>query len=155
MAITTTEPKPTPLERNDSIKTPAPGARLQPRRTLTRLALALAGLVAGVIGQTFLNQESLWDGLLLYGIAVILFVRALADRLFLNYQLPNVRHQLAIRTGWRRNIGIWLILLAIGLSFVSFNFFAADDARLQAWWPNERPASAWLLPTWPTPTMPA
>ena len=100
MTITTTEPKPTPLEIEDACEPPAVG--LQPRRTLNRLALAIAGLTAGVIGQTFLNQESLWDGLLLYGIAVILFVRALADRLFLNYRLPRVRHQLAIRRKYLR-----------------------------------------------------
>jgi hypothetical protein len=54
---------------------------LRPRRTLNRLALALAGVGVGALGQYFFSQQSLWEGLISYGIAAILFVHALAGRL--------------------------------------------------------------------------
>jgi len=111
---------------------------LRPRRTLNRLALALIGVGIAALGQTFLAKDSLWDGLLFYGIAVILFIRALANRPYDNSRPAIVSSlpppQLAIHSGWRRNVGVWFILLALGISPVVYNFFANDEARPQAWW---------------------
>ena len=70
---------------------PSQNSGLKPRRTLNRLAWALVGLVLAFLGQAAFNQDSLWDGLLLYGLAAIIFVRALAGHLYPNYKfsLPN------------------------------------------------------------------
>ncbi len=134
MSITTNQPKPLSLKIDDSNNVSTAGAGLRPRRTLNRLALAIVGIVVGALGQIFLRQGSVWDGVLLYGVAAILFSLALAERLFGHYRLPQVAYELTIRRGWRRNIGVWCVLLAIGISFIAFNFFANDDAQLQAWW---------------------
>ncbi|MEW5959444.1 MAG: PA14 domain-containing protein, partial [Chloroflexota bacterium] len=119
------------------IERPVGQTGLRPRRTLNRLALALVGLAIGALGQTFLNGGSLWDGLLFLGVAALLFVRALAKRL--DDPLPPVAGPFTpplpgIQAGWRRNMGVWLSLLAVGLSPLAFNFFAHEDARRQAWW---------------------
>ncbi len=118
---------------------------LPPRRTLNRLALALVAIATSILAQTFFSQGLLWDGVLFYGVAIILFSRALADRLHPNSQRSTLNVQLppslALHGGWRRNVGIWLIMSAVGISFLAFNFFASprdcfacEDARPQAWW---------------------
>lgn len=111
-----------------------PRTPLKPRRTLNRLALALVGLLAGGIGQFLFSRDSLWDGLLFYVMAVILFNRALAGRLFSDIRLPAVDHPLAIHQGRRQRVGVWLILLALGFSVVAYRFFGQNDAIRQAWW---------------------
>ena len=106
----------------------------RPRRTLNRLALALIGVAAAASGQYFFSQESLWDGLLLYGVGIILFAAALAERLT---PVPPARPTpwaRDFRSGWWRTIGIWLIIFTAGLSFVTYNFFGNEDGLLQAWW---------------------
>jgi len=116
----------------------APRPGLPPRRTLNRLALALAGVAAAVVGQLFLNQDSLWDGLLFLGIGALLFVRALRDHPYPNFKfsIPDALANSArsVSQGWRRNVGVWLMLLALGLSGLGYHFFGRTDARLQAWW---------------------
>lgn len=115
-----------------------PKSRLRPRRTLNRLALALAGVGVAILGQIAFNQESLWDGLLLYGLGTILFIRTLADHLYPNYKFsiwnPQLTNRLTTDEGWRRNVGIWLMIVAGGISTLSYNFFERADARMQAWW---------------------
>ncbi|MBN1992080.1 MAG: glycosyltransferase family 39 protein [Anaerolineae bacterium] len=113
--------------------------RLRARRTIGRLALALLGVAAGAIGQYFFSQDSLWDGVLLYGIAVILVIRALVYRLpTFQTPEPETEHSgaslLNLRAGWRWYVGSWLIVLAVGVSFIAFNFFGNDDGLLPAWW---------------------
>lgn len=119
----------------DTSQTGPPG-HLKPRRTLNRLALAGAGLVLGLLAQAAFRQESLWDGLLLYGLAAVLFARALASRsASKNYGFTLIAaNTLTIRAGWQRNIGVWLILLALGVSIMGYTFFERHDARQQAWW---------------------
>ncbi|MBN1219279.1 MAG: glycosyltransferase family 39 protein [Anaerolineae bacterium] len=133
--MTVTLDSPTPAVPNSE----RTQARLRPRRTLERLALASLGVAIGAAGQYFFGQDSLWDGLFLYGVAVILFVRALSGHL---PRLQSPEHyapgcqptSLNLRGGWRRNVGIWLIVLAVGISFISLDFFGREDARQQAWW---------------------
>lgn len=131
MSVTTVETPSTFPEPRQPIE----NARLRPRRTLNRLALALAGVGVGALGQFFFSRESLWDGLLFYVVAVVLFARALAghtdDMAITSDPSPRV---LAMRTGWRRNVGVWLLVLALGLSGVAFNFFANQESYPQAWW---------------------
>lgn len=114
---------------------PAETTRLRPRRTLNRLALAVAGVGFGGLGQLLFSHSSLWDGLLFYGVAVILFVRAVAshtDDLAISTE-PRL-FNLSLRVGWRRNVGVWLLVLALGLSLVAFDFFANVETYPQAWW---------------------
>jgi DNA-binding beta-propeller fold protein YncE len=133
MPVTTTDTNPTPTETEQSSS-----SRLRPRRTLNRLALAGTGVIAGLLGQAIFAQDSLWDGLLLYGVAVAVFVRALAPHLYPAYKFtllnPQSNQLLTIRSGWRRNGGVWLILLAVVASILAWNFFGRDDALAQAWW---------------------
>lgn len=134
MSVATTDPK---LTYDKTDRSPA-GTGLRPRRTLNRLGLALVGVGIAALGQTFLAQDSLWDGLLFYGIAALLLSHALADRPYpdprpaIDHTLPPPR--LAIHSGWRRHAGAWLIMLALGISPVTYNFFANDGAHSQAWW---------------------
>lgn len=134
MSATVTNPKPMTTE----VDQPAAERRLQPRRTLNCLAVALAGVAAAGLGQLLFYRGSLWDGLLLYGIAAILFTQALASRIFPKTLTlpfpPQPSFSVALHRGWRRNFGVWLMLLALGISVIAFNFFGNDDARLQGWW---------------------
>ncbi|HEX9925181.1 MAG TPA: glycosyltransferase family 39 protein, partial [Anaerolineae bacterium] len=134
MAITSVESVPI----TDKIEASPPKARLRPRRTLNRLALGLAGLTVAALGQLFFSLESLGDGLLCYGLAVILFTWALAGRLYPHHSpLPpgQPAMQLSRWPGiWRFNFGVWLILLAVTISFFAFNFLPNDDARRLVWW---------------------
>ena len=56
---------------------PPPQASVPRRRTLTRLAWAIAALALGWMAQGLLQDNWLWEGLLLYAIAVFLFARQL------------------------------------------------------------------------------
>ena len=134
MSVTATNPKPMTTE----VEKPPVAAHLRPRRTLNRLALALVGTAAGGLGQLFFYRDSLWDGLFLYGIAIILFTQALVNRLWPKAlplpAPPRLLFSMALRRGWRRNFGVWLMLLALGFSAIAFSFFGNEDARLQGWW---------------------
>lgn len=109
-----------------------PKAAARPRRTLNQLALALAGLLIAALGQYFFSRESLWDGFLFMGCGVILFTAALLPRL--PGPLPAQPTRPSLQSGWRGKAGIWLILLALGLSYLTYTFFGNENARLQAWW---------------------
>ncbi|NJN93877.1 MAG: hypothetical protein HC875_07195 [Anaerolineales bacterium] len=117
------------------INQPIENSRLRPRRTLNRLALAVAGVGVGALGQFLFSRGSLWEGLLFYALAAVLFVRAVAghtaDLTILALPLP---YSLNLRAGWRRNVGVWLLVLALGLSIVAFDFFANVESYPQAWW---------------------
>ena len=112
---------------------PRPG-RDRSRHTLNRLVLALVGVVAGAVGQYFLTRESLWDGFLFFGIGVILFVSALVDQLPLPPPVAANDQTFVFQSGWRRNVGIWLIVLALGASLLAYNLFSDANGLLQAWW---------------------
>lgn len=112
--------------------------RLRPRRTLNRLALALAGAASGAAGQILFNQDSLWDGLFLYGTGVTLFVAALASHrpgpAALTGDPGAEAEPAALRSGWRLTVGLWLMLLAAGISVFTFRLFASQDTYPQGWW---------------------
>ncbi len=119
----------------EAVVDPPAAARLRPRRTLNRLALALTGLGLGVVAQYFFSQDSVGEGLLFYAAAALLFAWALGHRLGPKtvdaYQTP---FGLGLRVGWRRNVGVWLMVLAVGLSGVAFRLFGFEDGQPQAWW---------------------
>ena len=117
---------------NQPVQKPRPRSH----RRLPRLALGLAGLAAGILGQIFFFRNSLWYGLLLYFLAVILFSYALASRVDGKSQ-PAGRgwpHALSLAEGWRLGIGVLLILVAYGTSFVAFYFFGDANVHRPAWW---------------------
>lgn len=135
MSVASVDP-PLPVPETNQ---PVEKTHLHPRRTLNRLALALAGVGVGALGQYFFSQQSLWDGLLFYGIAIVLLVRALTGRLdpvSLPPPPPSIHQSLTatLHSGWRRNVGIWLLVVAIGISAVAFNFFAVEETYPQGWW---------------------
>ena len=111
---------------------------LRPRRTLNRLALALVSLALAAIGQMAFAQGSLWDGLLLYLFAAILFVRALIHQAFPRFKvtLPHAQIMtwLATNSGKQGQIGMGLIVAAVVLSILSFNAFEQPERIHLAWW---------------------
>ncbi|MFN8459646.1 MAG: glycosyltransferase family 39 protein [Anaerolineae bacterium] len=141
MSITSLDVSPNLPESNPPLIAP----RLRPRRTLNRLALAASGVGLGALAQYFFSQDSLWDGLLFYVFAAVLFTWALSKHSsqYLqgtlspssNLQLPTSSLQsLSLASGWRRNTGIWLVVVGLGLSGLAFRFFDNEDAYPQAWW---------------------
>ena len=131
MSVTLSDPDP-PTAKSVS------KSRSGQRRTLNRLAWAGLGFVIGAFGQAAFSRGSLWDGLLLYLIAVILFVRAMTDHPYPRYKFslmnPKLANTLTIRLGWRRFVGIWLFLLAAGVSVLAYLAFDGEDGFSQAWW---------------------
>lgn len=111
---------------------------LKPRRTLNRLALAIVALLIGLAGQYFWGQGSVGDGLLFMAAAVVLFALTVGHRLNpaapFNLSNPLQADAPAIHAGWRRNAGIWLMLLGVGLSGLGYDFFGREDAQMTAWW---------------------
>ncbi len=59
----------------DNQVSPAPGL-MSLRRIINRLALALLALGVGAFAQSLLSEDTLWDGLFLYLLAMGLFIRA-------------------------------------------------------------------------------
>lgn len=110
---------------------------LRPRRTLNRLALALAGVAAAILGQITFGYGTLWDGLLLYGLGLILFIRALVDHPYPNYKFSLSGADFAqaplVYRGWWRVVGGWLILLAVGASIFGYISFSQGNGILQGW----------------------
>ena len=110
-----------------------PHSRLRPRRTLNRLALAVAGLGIAALGQMALGRDSLWEGLLLYGLAMVLFVWALAGQLYPAYTFSLFQAEVpTLHFGWRQSLGIWLVMLGLGTSILGYNFFGREEARFDA-----------------------
>ncbi len=109
-----------------------------PRRTLDRLALALLAIGIGGLAQAALRREGLWDGLLLFGLATILFVRALREtevvRLLWWPPYRGLFAGLGLRTGRWGWVGSLLNFVALLLSFSAHRLFADGDTLLQAWW---------------------
>ena len=119
-------------------KQPVSKSQLRPRRTLNRLAWALVGVALAILGQIAFDRESLWEGILFYGLAVVLFVRTLVDRPYPNSKFanpdPHLTNILTICRGWRRLVGVWVMVLGTGISVLGYSFFENPDAQIQAWW---------------------
>ncbi len=123
------------MKRLSTIKPTPTNSRLRPRRTLNRLALALLALGIGGIAQSLLKQDSLWDGLMLYVLAAILFVYALdhaRPKSLVAYR--GLFAPLDSARGLRRTVGVWLIFGAFSLSLIGWQVFGAIASRSQAWW---------------------
>ncbi len=111
----------------------------RPRRTVNRLAIALLAILLGGIGQYFFTQDALLEGAFFYGIAVILFVGALASRFYEDEPTdPNLpltssgsesldepveSSTSPYASGWRAAIGQIIILLAVAIAgYATFLF---------------------------------
>lgn len=131
MSVTTTG-------TDTAAKKSSPKSQLRPRRTLNRLALALVGLAIAAIGQMALAQASLGEGLFLYVLGTILFVRALIHQSYPRFRItlphPRLTDWLAVKPGWLGTAGLWIIVAAVGISMFSFNYFEQPDRRNLAWW---------------------
>ncbi|HMR66984.1 MAG TPA: hypothetical protein PKE64_23485, partial [Anaerolineae bacterium] len=131
MSVITSKPPPVSAEAQAQ-------GRLRPRRTLNRLALGLAGVAVGGLGQLMLSRGGLWEGLGFYLLAIVLLSRAVGHRLSSSVQVNFTASQLTAlfthRTGWPRPVGAWLILLAGAASGLSYLFFGSVDGQRQAWW---------------------
>lgn len=122
------------IETHPAATAPESKPRLKPRRTLNRLALAVFALLVALAGQYFFNQQSVWDGAFFFVVAAVLFVRAVGPQIYPHYKLTPVKFARLNTAAWRRNLGLWLILMALGVSGLGYTFFGRDDVRLQAWW---------------------
>ncbi|MDX1524515.1 MAG: hypothetical protein R3264_22990, partial [Anaerolineae bacterium] len=123
------------LSSAEPISPPPPSkSKLRPRQTLNRLVLGLTGVGMALGGQYFFGREALAEGLIFFAIGLVLFVVAFGRRYTFGFSPSRVSHLKIIHTGWRRNVGVWLILLALGASLLTFSFFGNDDGRTQAWW---------------------
>ncbi|MDM8530414.1 PA14 domain-containing protein [Anaerolineales bacterium HSG25] len=107
---------------------------LRPRRTINNLALAVLGLMIGLGGQYFFNQDKLWDGLLLYSIAVILFVKSVSHQLKPQIQSAPTDFRSGLASGWRQNVGLWLIVMATGTASLAYWLFSDTSNYPQGWW---------------------
>lgn len=108
-----------------------------PRRTLNRLALALLALALAVVGQSFWGRESLWDGLILYVPAIILFVAALSPASAQSHFVtpyPGLFARLKPAGGVRLMVGCWLIFAALLASAIALSAFDNASAGPLAWW---------------------
>lgn len=132
MAVTSVDPSVSTRDTGRAAARP----RLQPRRTLNRLALALAGTGSAALGQILFYRNSLWDGLFLSGLGIALFVAALPHyRPLAPPGDPGAEAEpAALRPGWLRNVGLWLILLAAAGSVLTFHFFGRQETYPQGWW---------------------
>ena len=117
---------------------PIPINQRRPRRTLNRLALALVAVAIAALGQMAFAQHSLWDGLLLYLVAAVLFVRALIHQSYPNFKFalpnPHLANTLAVTKGRLNTIGLGLIGAAVVISFLSYTYFGQDERQHLAWW---------------------
>ena len=116
---------------------PSTPHRNLPRRTLNRFALALLGVGIGGLAQGLFRQGSIWDGGLLFILALFFFVRALsyteAQRppwlppyrgLFVGPDLPG---------GLPAMLGTWTLVAALIASIVGARLFSDEDTWPQAW----------------------
>ena len=107
------------------------------RRTLNRLALGLLALGVGWLAQESLRQQGLWDGILLFVLAAILFAGALgrtdAGRVAWWPPYPGLFARLHLRSGNASWVGTALLFLALVLSLVGVNLFENLKTIGQAW----------------------
>ncbi|MCB9077402.1 MAG: glycosyltransferase family 39 protein [Anaerolineaceae bacterium] len=115
-----------------------PTKQLRPRRTLNRLALALVAIAIAAVGQMALVQYSLWEGLLLYLMAAILFGRALVHQSYPNFKFyfpnPYLANSLTVTQGRQKTTGLGLIGVAVVISCLSYTYFGQLDHQHLAWW---------------------
>lgn len=104
-----------------------------PRRTLNRLAAALAGLLLGAVGQYFFAQEALTEGLVFYGLAVIIFVTALAPAFYPTFRWRSHPLDLGLADGWRRTVGLGLLIITLSVAYYSYQLFGQVNLADQAW----------------------
>ncbi|MEM7031735.1 MAG: hypothetical protein AAF629_19430, partial [Chloroflexota bacterium] len=109
----------------------------RPRRTLNRIALALLAIGLAAIAQSSLRQGGVWDGLILFVVAAILFVWAVGrtstttlPRLVPYRGLFSV---VRIRPGPLGWTGAFLIGIAALISYVGQQLFFEVDTWSQAW----------------------
>jgi hypothetical protein len=109
--------------------------RLRPRRTLNRLALIVLAVALAVAGQSLLAQASLWDGLLLYVLAVLLFGWGLRNTPAPSSgQLwPGLANLLQLRSGARRGWGLVALAGSVLLSLLAYQAFGQKDMLPAAW----------------------
>ena len=107
------------------------------RRTLNRLALGLLALGVGWLAQASLRQQGIWDGLLLFTVAAILFVKALGrvddGRPAWWPPYPGLFAPLRLRSGNLGWVGIVSMFLALALSLLGANLFDNLKTIEQAW----------------------
>ncbi|MCK6628830.1 MAG: PA14 domain-containing protein [Anaerolineae bacterium] len=109
--------------------------RLRPRRTLNRLALLALTLALAAAGQYLLIYNSLWDGLLLYLLAALLFVRisASAKLSSLNYSWPGLANPIQVRQGFIQTLGLGVLGGAALLGLAAYFAFGQKVNQPQAW----------------------
>ncbi|OQY30273.1 MAG: hypothetical protein B6I38_07555, partial [Anaerolineaceae bacterium 4572_5.1] len=109
----------------------------RPRRTLNRLAAAFLALGIGGLAQAVFNRGSVWDGALLYLVAIVIFTLAIGlDRRKSSF-LPPCRGlfaPLGLSDGWRLPAGVWILAASVATSFGGWLFFDDADTLPFAWW---------------------
>lgn len=99
--------------------------------------MGLLALGIGGVAQSFLARGGLWDGILFYTLAAILFVRAL-DLPKPAITLPPYRGLFGglglARGDVRLYTGGWLIAAALLASYAGYRAFDTPEAQSQAWW---------------------
>ncbi|MBE7468232.1 MAG: hypothetical protein DPW09_14550 [Anaerolineae bacterium] len=108
---------------------------LRPRRTLNRLALIALTLALAAAGQYLLINNSLWDGLLLYLLAALLFVRipGSAKLSSLNYAWPGLAKPIQVRQGFIQTLGLGVLGGAVLLGLAAYLAFGQNVNQPQAW----------------------
>ncbi|MFQ5611626.1 MAG: PA14 domain-containing protein [Anaerolineae bacterium] len=111
--------------------------RLRPRRTLNQLALALLGVIIGLVGQGLLRRDSLWDGLLLLALAAFIFVRAVGrtqpGELGAGDPYRGLDKPLGVRTGPAAILGLIGLGAALVVSWLAYRAFGDGETVLRAW----------------------
>jgi hypothetical protein len=114
---------------------------LPARRKLDNLAWALGALTLGWLAQGLYARERLWEGTLLYAVAIPLFAvqitRGGGAREKVSVRqgaAPEHRTSLSHAAALRRVIGLGLITASLVLSFVSLDLFTLETQNLIAWY---------------------
>lgn len=109
--------------------------RLRPRHTLNRLALIVLAVASAAAGQSLFAHDSLWDGLLLYTLAALLFVRGLrGNATSSSGQLwPDLTKPLELRQGARQTVGLVALTGAVLLSIIAYRAFGQTETIAIAW----------------------
>jgi streptogramin lyase len=113
-----------------------PQPRLRPRRTLNRLALLTLAVVLAGMGQYLLIHDSLWDGLLLYILAALLFGRELRDAAPVPRSVnlwPGLAKPLPVRQGISQTLGLVALGGAVLMALIAYVTFGQQELLPQAW----------------------